>query len=117
MSALTGCWRWCAMIPLFSVLIMLVVRRRRSESGLTLFTELPPAAKMAGGGVGNALVGTVARRRHRQPAQRADPASSAAIFLAEFGPLTRTATVVRFATKVLTGLPSILAGVFSFMPS
>src|SRR5262249_20086377 len=38
----------------------------------------------------------------------------AAIFLAEFAPESTTASVVRFAAKVLTGLPSILAGVFAF---
>jgi phosphate transport system permease protein len=37
-----------------------------------------------------------------------------AIFISEFGPDTRTASAVSFAAKVLTGLPSILAGVFSF---
>jgi phosphate transport system permease protein len=38
----------------------------------------------------------------------------AAIFVAEFGADSRTAWVVAFAAKVLTGLPSILAGVFAF---
>jgi phosphate transport system permease protein len=38
----------------------------------------------------------------------------AAIYITEFGPDTRTAQAVRFAAKVLTGLPSILAGVFAF---
>jgi phosphate transport system permease protein len=37
-----------------------------------------------------------------------------AVFVSEFGPDTQTASAVRFAAKVLTGLPSILAGVFSF---
>ena len=38
----------------------------------------------------------------------------AAMYIAEFGPETRLAGAVRFAAKVLTGLPSILAGVFAF---
>jgi phosphate transport system permease protein len=38
----------------------------------------------------------------------------AAVFLAEFGDGTRFASAVRFAAKVLTGLPSILAGVFAY---
>jgi phosphate transport system permease protein len=39
---------------------------------------------------------------------------TAAIYITEFGLETRTASAVRFAAKVLTGLPSILAGVFAF---
>jgi phosphate transport system permease protein len=38
----------------------------------------------------------------------------AAIFTSEFGPDTRTAQAVDFCAKVLTGLPSILAGVFAY---
>ena len=37
-----------------------------------------------------------------------------AVFLAEYGGESKLATVVRFAAKVLTGLPSILAGVFAY---
>ena len=38
----------------------------------------------------------------------------AAVYLAEFGPDSKIAAAVRFAAKVLTGLPSILAGVFAY---
>jgi phosphate transport system permease protein len=38
----------------------------------------------------------------------------AAVFLAEFGPDSKTAAAVRFCAKTLTGLPSILAGVFAY---
>ena len=38
----------------------------------------------------------------------------AGVYLAEFGPDSSTASAVRFAAKVLTGLPSILAGVFVY---
>jgi len=38
----------------------------------------------------------------------------AAVFLAEFGPGSKTAETVRFCAKTLTGLPSILAGVFAY---
>ena len=36
-----------------------------------------------------------------------------AIFVAEFGPV-KTASVARFCAKTMTGLPSILAGVFAY---
>jgi phosphate transport system permease protein len=38
----------------------------------------------------------------------------AASYLALLGPETRLASAVRFAAKVLTGLPSVLAGVFAY---
>jgi len=38
----------------------------------------------------------------------------AAIFLAELGPDSKLAIAARFAAKMLTGLPSILAGVFAY---
>src|SRR5207237_8460650 len=38
----------------------------------------------------------------------------AAVFLAEFGTESTTAMAVRFCAKTLTGLPSILAGVFAY---
>ena len=68
---------------------------------------------MVGGGIGNALVGTLVIVAIAT-AISVPIGILAAVFLAEIGPDTRTATVVRFATKVLTGLPSILAGVFAF---
>jgi phosphate transport system permease protein len=37
-----------------------------------------------------------------------------AVFLGETGPQSRLASAVRFAAKVMTGFPSILAGVFAY---
>jgi len=38
----------------------------------------------------------------------------AAIFLAELGPTSKIALAARFCAKIMTGLPSILAGVFAY---
>lgn len=112
MSLLTGAVTIGALFPLFSVLYMLVVRGGR-QLGLATFTELPPAAMMPGGGFGNAIVGTLVIVGIA--ALLSVPMGIlAAVYVAEFGPETRAASVVRFAAKVLTGLPSILAGVFAF---
>ena len=73
----------------------------------------PPISGTLGGGIGNALIGTFVVVAIAT-AMSVPIGILAAIFLAEIGPDTRTATVVRFATKVLTGLPSILAGVFAY---
>jgi len=104
-----------AAVPLFGVLIMLLVRggHKVASAGVRLFTELPPGAGMAGGGIGNAVVGTLVVIT--LAALISVPIGVlGAIFLAEFGPKSHTAAVVRFCAKVLTGLPSVLAGLVAF---
>jgi phosphate transport system permease protein len=101
-----------ALFPLFSVLYLLAVRGG-SHLSLATLTALPPAAMVAGGGFGNAIVGTIVIVGIAT-AISVPFGIMAAVFLVEFGPETRTAVVVRFAAKILTGLPSILAGVFAF---
>jgi phosphate transport system permease protein len=112
MSVLTGIMTVAALVPLFSVLYLLIVRGGRNL-GLALLRELPPAAMVAGGGFGNAIVGTIFIVLIAS-AISVPIGVLAAIYIAEFGPETRIAAAVRFAAKVLTGLPSILAGVFAF---
>jgi phosphate transport system permease protein len=112
MSLLTGCMTFAALLPLLSVLYLLVTRGGHQLS-LVALTELPPAALMPGGGFGNAIVGTVVMVAIAV-ALSVPVGIMAAVFVAEFGPTTRTAVAVRFAAKVLTGLPSILAGVFAY---
>jgi phosphate transport system permease protein len=80
---------------------------------MEVFTELPPAGFEMGGGFGNALVGTFVMVGIG--ALIAIPVGiMAAIFLAELGPQSKLANTARFAAKTLTGLPSILAGVFAY---
>jgi phosphate transport system permease protein len=112
MSILTGAATIAALVPLFSVLYLLVIRGAAALSVTTL-TTLPPAAMAPGGGFGNAIVGTLVIVAIGTLLS-VPLGMLGAIFVSEFGPDTRTASAVRFAAKVLTGLPSILAGVFSF---
>lgn len=112
MSLLAGIATVVALLPLWSVLWMLLVNGREVLS-LAAFTTLPPAPMEPGGGFGNAIVGTLVIVM-LATLLSAPPGVLAAVYIAEFGPGTGTATVVRFAAKVLTGLPSIIAGVFSF---
>jgi phosphate transport system permease protein len=169
MSILTAIMTGMAVVPLFCVLYMLISQGIR-HFNLALFTDLPPAAGMTGGGVGNALLGTVVMiaiatlisvpfgilaavylSEFSHPAQEPQPwplavrgaGSEVAVllgvgvffalgqrdrFTAFLGgaftiallliPLWLTgpklAEGVRFSAKVLTGLPSILAGVFAY---
>ena len=114
-SVLTvGAWivALVASIPLFSVLYMLILRGG-SRLSLEVLAELPPAGFEMGGGFGNALAGTFVIVGIG--AALAIPFGIiAAIFLAELGTNSKLAEVARFATKTLTGLPSILAGVFAY---
>lgn len=115
LSVLAGTLTVVACVPLFSVLIMLIVRggKRLFEGGLSVFTKLPPGARDAGGGFGNALVGT-AFMVGIALLIAVPFGILAAIFLAEYAGKTRFAVAVRFAAKIMTGLPSILAGVFAY---
>jgi phosphate transport system permease protein len=112
MSLLTGAATIGALFPLFSVLYLLI-KRGGANLSLATLSGLPPAAMMAGGGFGNAIVGTVMIVLIATLIS-VPIGILAAIYTAEFGPDTRLTQGVRFAAKVLTGLPSILAGVFAF---
>jgi phosphate transport system permease protein len=99
-------------VPLFSVIYMLVVKGGARLNTL-LFTELPPAGLEDGGGIGNAIQGTVVTVAIAA-AISIPIGLFAAIFLAELRPDSQIAVWTRFLSKVLTGFPSILAGVFVY---
>ncbi len=112
MSFLVTALTLLALVPLFSVVYMLAVRGGYKLSW-TLFTSLPPSAFEEGGGFGNALLGTLVMVG--LAALISVPVGVlAAVFLAETGPDTKLALAVRFGAKILSGLPSILAGVFAY---
>ena len=101
-----------ASVPLISVLYMLITRGG-ARLNLEVFTELPPTGFEMGGGFGNAMVGTLVMVGIA--AAIAVPVGIlAAVFLAELGPDSKLANAARFAARMLTGLPSILAGVFAY---
>ncbi|MEZ5890841.1 MAG: phosphate ABC transporter permease PstA [Xanthobacteraceae bacterium] len=101
-----------ASIPLVSVLYMLIVEGG-SRLSLELFTELPPAGFELGGGFGNAIVGTLVMVAIAA-AISIPIGVLTAVYLSELGPNTRLGQTSRFLAKVLTGFPSILAGVFVY---
>ncbi len=112
MSVLTSFMTVMALVPLFSVVLMLFIRGGRRLS-LSVFSELPPTAFEEGGGFGNAILGTLVMVG--LAALISVPFGVlGALFLAEVGSETKLAKVVRMCAKVLTGFPSILAGVFAY---
>jgi phosphate transport system permease protein len=112
LSGLVTCMTLLALIPLFSVVWMLLWRGGRNL-GLALFTQLPPAPLEQGGGFGNAIVGTFIIVL--LAALISVPLGIlTAVFMAQAPEGNRLANLVRFSAKVLTGFPSILAGVFAY---
>jgi len=101
-----------AALPLISVIYMLVAKGGARISWETL-TALPPAAFEFGGGIGPAIVGTLVMVLIGSLIS-IPVGILAAIYLAEVAPSSRLAQVARFLAKVLTGFPSILAGVFVY---
>lgn len=99
-------------MPLFSVLYMLIVKGGARLS-TELFTELPPAGFEMGGGFGNAILGTLVMVGLASLVS-IPIGILAAIYLAELSPMSKVASTTRFLAKVLTGFPSILAGVFVY---
>jgi phosphate transport system permease protein len=99
-------------VPLISVLYMLIVRGG-SRLSWDVLTQLPPAGFEDGGGFGNAIVGTLVMVGIGGLIS-IPFGILAAIFLAELGADSRIANAARFCAKTLTGLPSIIAGVFAY---
>jgi phosphate transport system permease protein len=101
-----------AAVPLISVLYMLV-SRGGARFSLALFTELPPAGLEPGGGFGNAILGTVVMVAIASLIS-VPFGILGGVFLGAISPDSRLADATRFIAKVLTGFPSILAGVFVY---
>jgi phosphate transport system permease protein len=112
LSVLCGILALLAAVPLVSVLLILIVRGGQRLS-VALFTQLPPAAGMQGGGIGNAIIGTLLVVFIGALISIPIGVLSG-VYLAEINSEGRAGAVVRFSARVLTGLPSILAGVFAY---
>jgi len=101
-----------AVLPLVLVLGYVLVKGGSTLS-ITLLTELPPPPGLEGGGIANAIVGTLAVSA--VAALIAIPVGvGGGIFLAEYSRGGWFAQFIRFGTNVLSGVPSIIAGVFIY---
>ena len=113
LSLLTAVMTLLALIPLFSVIIRLVWRGGQNLS-MAVFTQLPPTPLEQGGGFGNAIVGTLIMVVLAMLISVPIGVLSG-IYLAQAKIESSLASSVRFSAKVLTGFPSILAGVFAYV--
>ena len=97
-----------ALVPLVAILVY-VVKRGLGALSVAFFTSLPRPVGETGGGMVNAIVGTV--ELVGLASLMGIPIGIAAgLFLAEYR-ATWLARVVRFCADVLAGVPSILVGV------
>ena len=109
---ISGLFATLAVLPLVLVLVYVLVQGGRLIS-LRLFTELPPAPGMAGGGIGNAMLGTVLVTVIS--ALIALPVGIAGgVYLSEYAGKSWFGQVISFANDVLAGVPSIISGVFVY---
>jgi len=100
------------LVPLFSI-IVLVIKNGLPLLSTNLFTQLPPAPGLDGGGFGNAIVGTLVMVGISLGFS-VPLGILAAVFVNEYASVSWLASVVRFVAKLLTGIPSIICGVFAF---
>jgi phosphate transport system permease protein len=100
-----------ALVPLFFVFFY-VIQRGFSSLSWDFFTKMPKPVGETGGGMANAIVGTLILIGIA--AVLAIPvALVAGIYLSEY-PRTRLAGAVRFTADTLNGVPSIVVGIFAY---
>jgi ABC-type phosphate transport system permease subunit len=102
-------------IPLIAVLYAVISRGAHAVGSLDFFTaEIPVSSRKAGPGMGPAIVGTLLATGGATLI--AVPLGVlGAVYLHEYGGTSRFARVVRFLAMVMTGVPSIVMGLFVYV--
>ncbi len=112
MTALAATFATIAVLPLIFVIAYVLIKGITVLSP-SIFFELPPPPGLDGGGIGNALIGTLVVTLIS--CVFAVPVGvGGGIYLAEFSQGNKFAEFVRFGTNILAGVPSIIAGVFIY---
>lgn len=100
-----------ALVPL-SFILFFVVSQGVQALNVDFFTQMPRPVGEAGGGMLNAIVGTL--MLIALAALMAIPVGVVSgIYMSEYAG-TRLATAVRFAADTLNGVPSIVIGIFAY---
>jgi phosphate transport system permease protein len=112
MRFLCGSMAFLVMIPLAS-LVIYVAARGLARLDLDFFLHPPAPVGEKGGGMGNAVLGTITMVFIACCVSL--PISIlAAVYLAEYGKRGVYASLVRFTADVLSGVPSIVVGIFVY---
>ena len=112
MLSLTGALTLLALVPLFWIIGYVVYRGGKSIN-LDFFTQLPKPMGMAGGGVLHAIEGTLIVTL-LATVLAVIPGVLAAFYAAR-NPNTPLGVALRFSTDVLSGIPSIVVGLFGYV--
>jgi len=111
LTLLAGLFALIAVLPLIAVLAYVLIKGG-GMLNLKLFTAA--STGLEGGGIGNAVIGTVIVTF--LSAFIAIPVGvGGGIFLAEYSRGGAFAQFIRFGTNVMSGVPSIIAGVFVYI--
>jgi phosphate transport system permease protein len=111
MLTVTGLLTLLALVPLFWIIGYVILRGGKAIN-LDFFTQLPRPMGMAGGGVLHAIEGTLIVTV--LAALFAIPPGVLAAFYAARNPNTPLGVALRFSTDVLSGVPSIVVGLFGY---
>ena len=112
LTVLAALFTAMAVLPLVLVLAYVLIKGG-SLISLQLLSQLPPPPGLDGGGIGNAILGTVMVTLIAS--LLALPIGiGAGVYLAELAAGGGFARFVRFGTNVLAGVPSIICGVFVY---
>jgi phosphate transport system permease protein len=111
MLVLTGLVTALTLVPLFWIIGYVVYQGGKSIDW-AFFTQLPRPSGTAGGGVLNAIEGTLLLIA--LSSLFAIPPGVLAAFYAAYYPNTPLGIAVRFSTDVLSGVPSIVIGLFLY---
>ena len=90
-----------------------LVYKGASSLNLAFFTQIPKPVGVAGGGMANAILGSVILLAVAS-ALGVPIGIGGGIFLAEFGRGSRLAHAIRFTADVLNGVPSIVMGLAAY---
>jgi len=102
-----------AMVPLVLIMVFVVNKGASVISGDFLTGDIPITDTSVGGGMGPAIVGTFVITG--VATLMAVPLGVlGGIYLNEYGRVSRLARVIRFLSEIMTGVPSIVMGLFIY---
>jgi phosphate transport system permease protein len=109
---------WAGASALLGILILfwilyVVLARGLGALNLGFFTQLPTPPGIIGGGLANAIVGTLVLTAAATLIS-VPVGLLAGIYLAEFSDDSKVGDYSRFSANVLMGMPSIIVGVFAY---
>jgi phosphate transport system permease protein len=111
MLTLTGLFTLLALVPLVWILVYVFIRGAPALS-LDFFTKLPTPAGVPGGGLVNALVGSLLTVG--LGILIAAPLGILVALYVSTNPNSPFGLAIRFSTDVISGVPSIVMGIFAY---